>query len=35
MPLMQLLVRISWLSLMYNLRLERTLIALTVIHREM
>lgn len=35
MSLMQLLVRISWLSLMYNLRLERTLIALTVIHREM
>ncbi len=35
MSLMQLLVRISWLSLMYNLRLERTLIALTVIYREM
>ena len=35
MSLMQLLVRISWLSLMYTLRLERTLIALTVIHREM
>lgn len=26
--------QISWLSLMYNLRLERTLITLTVIHRE-